>query len=176
MMKVSKSKKLLFSRPEKRENEAVDENGDKNMMKRFSEISKSSLVRHWFDELPVGARFCSIDAAEAVGLHHNHTSSAIWYLFSTGACEHAGKEGRFQFYKKLRNSEISDHSTKHQPERTIVRRKMNVLYPQPFTTDENARLILAANRALKDQLKAKMEEILTTLSEIDELLKDLKSE
>lgn len=145
-------------------------------MKRFSEISKSSLVRHWFDELPLGTRFCAFDAAEAVKIHSNNASSAVWYLLATGACEHAGKEGRYQFYKKLRNSQIGDHAAAHQRERTIVRRKANVIYPQPFTTDENARLILAANRALKDQLKAKMDEILTTLSEIDELLKGIKSD
>lgn len=146
-------------------------------MKRFSEISKNSLVRHWFDELPVGHLFTTTDAAEKVGIHIRNASAAIWYLTQVGACQKVEPFRRYgQIYKKVENSNIGDHQTKRQPERTIVRRKTNVIYPQSFTMDENARLILVANRALKDQLKAKMDEILTTLSEIDELLKDMKSE
>jgi len=145
-------------------------------MKRFATPSKSTIVRDEFRKLPVGAEFEANYFAQICGISQQNASSAIWYLREKGAVKIINRSHRPFRFVKICNDDIKDQGTHSKSEKVIIRRKSNVIRMSPpvgFQSTEAADL-KASNDLLRAQLKSKMEDILTTLAEVDEILDNMK--
>lgn len=140
-------------------------------MKRFAAPSKSSLMRAEFRKLPIGAQFTTKMLAAASEVDVSLCSAAIVYLIKIGAVREKDISVRPTIYEKIAHDEINDQPTHGPSERVILRRKENVLIPVApvFQSTEVADLKITISE-MKVQLKEKVNELLNTLSEIDEIL------